>query len=243
MLSAASRSSSTVPPINVQRGRSSAPRTLDKPRGAGSTSSIDARKSRRCSALTTGNPSRRVSASRTSWNHGRSAALASSGGQPRLQAAERVQPRRAAIEQAIPVGVDVRGLHGHGCGNPQVRRRVRVDAREAFRCDANHLHRVVVDEHRAADDVGGPAETVLPVRVPTARRPDAHPASRRLTDRSGGQALDARRGPESMRRSRRRPAPDRGDRRSRSSRWPGDGRRRHRTRRLRARDRGTSDRT
>ena len=94
----------------------------------------------------------------------------------RLQPAEHVHPPCAAIEQTVPAR---RHLPLHHRRHPQRRRFADVHSAEAWRRDADHRHRLVVDQDLAPDDVRGAAEAVGPVVVRDRRRPDA----RRAADR------------------------------------------------------------
>ena len=81
-LSEASRSSSSVPAISTWSGRSSRRRSIEWPWEAGVTASVEARNCARCSAVTRGKPSRRVSSSSIDLNQGWSPDCASSAVRP-----------------------------------------------------------------------------------------------------------------------------------------------------------------
>ena len=106
-----------------------------------------------------GKPSSCRSDSSTDLNHGWSPALRGLRGDAGLQAAEHVHPPCAAVEQPIPPG---RGLPLHRRRDPQRRGFADVIRWNLVR-NADHGHRLVVDEHLAADDIRCAAEGLGPV--------------------------------------------------------------------------------
>ena len=135
------------------------------PRPAGTISIVDARKCARCSAVTPRKASRRASASSIDLNQGWRPAFACSALTPGLRRPSTLQPRRAPIEQAVPIGVDVACLLVIAAGTHNIGRCERIDAREASRRNPDHRHRIVVDEDLASNHFARAAETVHPVVV------------------------------------------------------------------------------